>query len=92
MAEDRAHDPARRFVPGSLGDGGYAIREPSRWVPAKDFKKHNEIEWVTPKLDSAAQQEFKERGFNKGKAGDMAKNIGANVETSLKAAKDKYSA
>jgi len=89
-APDRAHDPARRFVPGSNSEGGYAIKEPSRPVPSNEFNKHDSIEWVTPKLDAAAQQEFKARGFNKGKAGDLAKNMRANVETSLQAAKDRY--
>jgi len=92
MAEDRAHDPARRFVPGSNSDGRYAIKEPSRWVPSKEFKKHDAIEYVTPKLDAKTQQEFKARGFNKGKAGNMANNIKANVEKSLSTVKDKYRA
>ena len=83
--EDRANNSARRpSVARRATEGPYAgqvrgyERGNSPYVNYPDRGDYLPID-----NDTLAQEAFNAHGFNKGKAGDMAKNIQSNVDKSV---------
>ena len=74
--EDRANNPARRPSVASRATAGPYEGQ------VRGYDRGNG-DWLHIDDDTRAQEAFNAHGFNKGKAGDMAKNIQSNVDKSV---------
>ena len=74
--EDRANDPARSPSIASR------VTEGPRTGQVAGYERGNG-DYLHIDADTEAQEAFNAHGFNKGKAGDMAKNIQSNVDKSV---------
>lgn len=75
MAKPRRENDARRVV--KIYRGG------ENWGINKGDYKLSDNSVLSSYDDETAQENFKKSGFNKGKAGDMAKNLSSRVEKSI---------
>ena len=75
--EDRANDPARK---PSIA---FRATEGPRAGQVTGYESGSTGKFLHLDADTDAQEAFNAHGFNKGKAGDMAKNIQSNVDKSV---------
>jgi hypothetical protein len=74
--EDRANNPARKPSIAFRATEGPSKGQVGGYVRGNGDFLHIDY-------DTSAQEAFNAHGFNKGKAGDMAKNIQSNVDKSV---------
>ena len=74
--EDRANNSARRPSVASRATAGPYEGQ------VRGYDRGNG-DWLNIDDDTRAQEAFNAHGFNKGKAGDMVKNIQSNVDKSV---------
>lgn len=77
MAKDRARDPRR--VVKIYNKSGFTGSD--TYYPGDYKLSDNSI--LSSSDDEKAQLTFKKRGYNKGKAKDIAKNVGKRAESSI---------